>query len=115
MRALAIGQIYSNLEKAIYQYNIKDICFILDEAVENQVPQLLDIPNEEVLNHMDGKYKMNLWFNTCNAFIYFLSDEAVENQVRPERRNVFGKNKVVLYTPVFITVHLEFINCSKCA
>lgn len=37
MRALAIGQIYSNLEKAIYQYNINDICFILDEAVENQV------------------------------------------------------------------------------
>ncbi|XP_050065079.1 uncharacterized protein LOC126554005 [Aphis gossypii] len=46
MRALAIGQIYN-------------------EAVENQVPQLLDIPNGEVLNHnMDGKYKMNLWFKT---------------------------------------------------
>jgi hypothetical protein len=50
MRALAIGEIYN-------------------EAVENQVPHFLDIPNGEALNRMD--------------------DEAVENQVHPERRNIF--------------------------
>jgi hypothetical protein len=36
-----------------------DSCFILDEAVEDQVPVLLqNIPNEP-MNHMDGKSIIN--------------------------------------------------------
>ena len=52
-----------------------DSCFILDEVVENEVPQLLDIPNAGALNHMDGKSKLNLWFKTLkhemHLFIFF--------------------------------------------
>ncbi|KAL5239235.1 hypothetical protein ACI65C_006645 [Semiaphis heraclei] len=74
------------------------------EAVENQVPQLLDIPNGEALNRMDDEaVKNQVHHERRNIFdvsddevvdldqetVADMNDKAVENQVHHERRNIF--------------------------